>query len=206
MTSDDDFDKALSDIAEWMRDSGAGAIVDNLAPGASEDAIRAVEQQLGKPFPPPLRRLYGLHDGQKHRDEHPFFEAGRLCDLEYGSIIRDRMLDTLWHEGQSGRPEDVAHVMEDSAEPLRENECTSAWWPLIDFEGAYLAVNLDTGRVFEVVEDGPEIRWRADDVAALLCEYADGAWNDLYVVAGDTSLGGVTTEGFTSMRRHLQRA
>ena len=202
---DEDFDKALGDIVEWMGDHGAGAIAENLRGGASDAELAEVEGRLGKRFPVGLRRLYGLHGGQVNRDEHWFFEVGRFADLEYGEIVRDRMLDSLWHDGETGRTEDVARRMAESARPLVAAECNSAWWPLAEGEGAYLAVHLDTGRVFEVVEEGPQILFRADDVTALLCDYADGLWNDLYEVAGDPALDGVTAEGFVSLKRHIRR-
>jgi cell wall assembly regulator SMI1 len=198
------FDRALADIVEWMTDNKALEIVANLAEPAAPDALARVESSLGKPFPAALRRLYERHDGQRNRDEFPFYERGRLCDLEYGQTMRDRLLDSLWQDGTSGRPSDMDHAMEESSEPLQDKECTSAWWPLVDFEGAFLAVNLDSGRVFEVDEDGPQIRFRADDVSALLASYADDLWNDVYELAGDPSLDGVTAEGMISLKRHVQ--
>lgn len=204
--NEEQFKKALDDIKEWMQDNRAAPIVDNLAPGASEQELAEVENELGHRFLDPLRRLYLLHNGQRNRDEHPFFEGGgRFTDLEYGVALIDSLLDFLWQGDEQGAPEDVAEAMADSEKPLLAEECTSAWWPVAEAEGGYIAVNLRTGRVFEVEKEGPVISYRGDDVGEYLAAYADALWNDNYEVAGDTELDGVTAEGFTSFKRHIQR-
>lgn len=209
---DDAFMKALSDIEEWMTDNHAGEIVSNLATGASQTAIAACEARVGARFPAALRQLYLLHDGQRNRDLFPLFEDAIFTDLAFALQIRDGMLRYFGvPHGQAVDAAandlalDRAQMCADPEAPLREEEFSLRWWPLMERNGEYVAVNLDTGRVFEIIKDTPAFVLAADSVTDLLSGYADRMWNDEYEVAGDASLDGVTAKGFVSMKKHLQK-
>lgn len=208
---DDPLRKAMDDLKEWMVDHHAEAIVANLRPGATGDEVLAVEARLGRRFPAALRQLYSLHDGSAE-EANPFFAHREFLSLEQGLRLMSSMLGRYFgvqEEWEPGDPEpaiDHDAIYCDEETPLREQEYSAAWWPLAVFNfSSYLAVNLDTGRVFDVEKDVPALRLLADDLAGYLADYATAVWDDHYVLAGDTELEGVEQDGFVNAQRHLAR-
>jgi len=207
---DAQFEKALDDMVEWMTEHEAGEIADNLAAPATESAIAAVERRFGAPLVSPLRELYLRHDGQRDRDTFPLLPNGVLTDLAYARDLREGMFVAYFGvvdfraAGSAKGDTPLPTPLHADGAPLPAAEQTFRWWPLAEiFGGGFLAVNLDTGRVFEMRRDVPPIVLRADSVPAFFAAYADDLWNDRYVVSGDPSLPGVRHEGFVARRKHL---
>ena len=55
---------AIHRITRWMRANEAAVLADNLAPGATDVELQAIEARFGYPLPPELRALWAMHHGQ----------------------------------------------------------------------------------------------------------------------------------------------
>ena len=168
--------KALDDIKEWFEDHEAGSIVANLLPPASGQAIADVEATLGASLPASLRWLYSVHGGQRDREANPLFEDLVFCDPSYALGLRSGMLIAYFTPGPN---------FVDPKTPLRDNEKTQRWYPLANTSHAFLAVNLDSGRVVLAQKDSPAIHVVADSVGDFLAAYASALWDDEYRLDGD---------------------
>lgn len=197
-------DVALRALTQWLLAHDAAELAANLAPPAAEAELARYEAWIG-PFPAPLRALYLRHNGQPDRDRWPLFEALTFTDLEYGGLLHEGM---LWSYlgGDPSKPGgelDRTKLFPDPAAPLRDEEFSPRWWPLAEGNSAFLAVNLDTGRVFRFVKDVPALRLAAEDVGRFLAEYAAAVQRGDYDIAGDPALPGVRVEGLHARGKHL---
>ncbi len=191
--------QAIADIKEWLVDNAAEAIVENLNEEASDAALASAEKALGVPLPEALWELYALHDGQPNEGDC-LFEHMNFLSLERMLASREGMLYAYF----GVRPEgiDQAAIFCADGSQLLESELTSRWAPFANTEGDFLALNLDSGRVFRVVKDVPAIRLEADDLPSFLGRYASRLWEDFYALTGDTNLAGVTEEGLVALKRY----
>jgi cell wall assembly regulator SMI1 len=170
--------KGVADIKEWMLDHGAEAIVANLLDGASDAELDATEQRLGARLPSALRELYKLHAGQRDREANPFFEGLVFADLEYARLLRQGMLYAYF--GVGGSEIDRQAIFTEERSPLTEAELNAAWFPLGNIQGDFLAVHLQTERVYWAVKDFPALRLAAPTLTDFICAYADKLWDDQY--------------------------
>ncbi len=200
---DASLEKALDDIKEWLTDNHAEALVANLQAGASEELLKKVEAALCLPLPTELRALYECHNGQQRRDQSPFFEHLAFLDVESALALREAMLTA--HFGRGAQGIDATKISCDRDTPLLEEELSDRWFPFANTASDYLAINLDTGRVYFAVKDVPALTLAGESFGEFLTDYADALWNDEYALAGDPSLEGVTVEGEPSLGRYTTK-
>ncbi len=168
--------KALEDVKEWYLDNGRAPVVQGLRPGATPEALRYAEATVKAPFPGELRCLYEQHDGQSDREANPFFGGLVFADLDYALGLRDGMLYAYFGVRPGGRVEDAA-IHCDPETPLLPTERNDKWFPLANIQGDFLAVHLDTGRVFRAIKDFPALRLAGTSLVAFLSDFADRLWN-----------------------------
>lgn len=173
------FVQALEDIAEWHRDHGRAAVVDGLRPGASERALDEAEAQARSPFGDELRALYRWHDGQRDREQHPFFEDLAFADLAYAQGLRDGMRYAYFGV-RAGGVVDRSAIFTAEGSALREDEFDDRWFPIANDGGDFLAVHLGSGRVFHAKKDWPALHLRAASLGAFVAAYASLLWDEEY--------------------------
>jgi cell wall assembly regulator SMI1 len=202
-SANEQLQQAIDDIKEWLGDHEAASFVERLAAGAKDAAIESVETELGAELPAALRQLYRLHDGQIGEVE-PLFEHMLFLSLADAQRSRAAMLGSyvVAPEGMGLRDYHSAHPYVSDAELL-----SPRWLPFANTEGDFLAVQLDSGRVFRFVKgDVPWIHWEADDFASFLGDYASALWDDAYQFHGDPGQRGVVEAGHLYLSRYLARA
>jgi cell wall assembly regulator SMI1 len=202
-SADEQLQQAIDDIKEWLGDHDASSFVERLAPGAKDAAIESAEIELGAELPAALGQLYRLHDGQTGEVE-PLFEHMFFLCLADALRSRAAMLGSyvLAPEGMSLRDYHSPHPHVSDAELL-----SSRWFPFANTEGDFLAVQLDTGRVFRLVKgDVPWIHGEADDFASFLGGYASALWDDAYQFHGDPGQHAGVEAGLLWLSRYLARA
>jgi hypothetical protein len=161
--SDERIAAALRRITSWLRAHRGGAIADNLAPGASAEALAEIEAAFGVALPPGLRALWSLHDGQRKEGDR-FTER---LDL-FGA--RQAIADARYVRGGFGffRNEGRRDV-----EASDEELASDAWIPIAGRDLDFFAVSGVTGRVFAITRGLHPFRRIADSVEAWLEGYAD---------------------------------
>ena len=202
--SQPDVTRSLDDLKQWMQANGADAIVGGLRPGADEQRLEQIEKLLGRRFPPTLRQLYLLHDGQQDREALPFFGIDYVfADLEYGLQLISGMVYAYFGVQQPapnrfwapGNPKPAIkqsdfHRRVVAACGMQPEEETEGWWPLAaGGSSSYIAVNLDTGRVFFAEKDSPPLRLAGAGVGEFLAGYARAVRSGEYEVEHDEVLG-----------------
>lgn len=164
---------AFARIEEWMEANGAEVIVDNLAPGASDDELDSAEARLGFRLPTSLRELWSVHDGQL-TEQDGFYESYDLLSS------RQAHSDTF--EAYLRGSTLSARSFTESGLDAREVD-SKAWLMIAARDSDGIAVNADTGRVFRVAhDDAPCLHFLAPSVEAWLTTYADHVCNDDYRV------------------------
>ena len=162
---------AFSRIEAWMRANGAETIVDNLAPGATDEDLAFAEANLGFALPAAVRALWRVHDGQLS-EQDGFYE---MYDLLSCSAADDDQLP-FYVEGSIGSPRAVS---ESGLEP--QEIASKAWLMIAARDSDGVAVNGVTGRVFRVRhDDSPCLYLLASSVEAWLEDYANAVTNDDY--------------------------
>ncbi len=168
--------KALDDVKEWYLDNDRAAVVQGLRPPASPADVRLAESTFKAPFPAELRCLYDQHDGQSDREANPFFGDLVFADLDYSIGLRSGMLYAYFGVRPGGRIETTA-IHCDPRTPLLPAELDGRWFPFANIQGDFLAVHLDTGRVFRAVKDHPALRLAGASLATFLGDFADHLWS-----------------------------
>lgn len=166
--------QAFDQITTWMRAHRAAKLSENLAAGASDERLDAVESALGFPLGPELRALWSLHDGQQH-EQNGFVENLDLLSTELALAVRPRLLLAV------GFLRDTPDAVPKSG--LTEAELRSnAWVPIAQRDHDGLAVNTVSGRVFKVSKDSPPLVLVAPSLIAWATGYAARVAADDYRV------------------------
>ena len=135
-------DAAWERIERWFAEQHPRGL-EALAPGATEEALRAAEERIGRPIPAPLRRSLARHDGQ----------GDGVITITEGQ----ELLGTAWiaQEWESLRDVDA----KDDGEPWWWRP---SWVPFTsDGSGNGLCVDADTGEVlFRDHVEGGEVETR----------------------------------------------
>ncbi|MFO7564055.1 MAG: SMI1/KNR4 family protein [Enhygromyxa sp.] len=201
-SADEQLQQAIDDIKEWLRDNDAESFIGQLAPGARAADLDELEAALGAALPAGLRQLYLLHDGQTGEIE-PLFEHMRFLSVAEAAGSRAGMLDryVIPPAGVALRDYHARHDYVSDAELL-----SPRWLPFANTEGDFLAVQLDTGRVYRFSKgDLPWIHLEAPDFATFIGDYASAIWDDVYQFHGDPARPGVE-DGLRWLGRYLSRA
>jgi cell wall assembly regulator SMI1 len=190
---------ALERIVRWMNAHGAPLLVENLAPGASSEALAQVEAGFGCALPTDLRALWSLHDGQRE-DGNGFVEAFDLLSSRQALAEQETvvMLLDLLRE----RPDDW-HETGATAEELQSNH----WLPFAARDSDSLVVSGVSGRVFSCDHDDAP-RLLASSLAEWLEGYAARVEADDYAVEegfGDYYLQRRDREAERRMQQREQR-
>jgi cell wall assembly regulator SMI1 len=158
--------RAVERTKAWMVKHGAKALVDNLAPGASESQLKKMEAALGFAIPAELRALWSLHNGQKE-ELNGFVLQYDLFHLSWAKAEREELLERY-----------VREVDDDEADDAKSER----WIPFAGRDSEYLAVNADDGRVFWFGKDWPPSEERAESLVQWFERYADGLERGSYKV------------------------
>lgn len=150
--------KTLTQRLDHWLNAHVPDVADDLAPGCSEHALAALEQQLGTVLPDDFKALYRWHDGQ--RDE---VNSGPFYGLSFLSLDK---VKAHWQSWNSVIEENTADDLQDLSEfctsqPPDAIKCTYAnkgWIPFAyDYGGNHLGIDLDPGkqgRVGQVINFG----------------------------------------------------
>ncbi|GAA1396434.1 hypothetical protein GCM10009613_47650 [Pseudonocardia kongjuensis] len=134
------------------------------APPAGPGAVDAAEREFGRPFPPGLRALYALSDGQQP-DAGPLpvtttIFPGTYALLPLGQALREyRNWVQIVGPGESDPDvDDVITVR--AGDPVRARYWDPGWWPLAT-DGGGNSIAVDTvpepgGTVGQLVVAGPD--------------------------------------------------
>jgi hypothetical protein len=121
-----------------MKKNGAAKAAANLAHGANERTLAAMEKRVGVAFPKALRELYRLHDGQR-QEQNGLLPSMKFLALEEAFEEREH-----FRAGSEGSKE---------------------WWVLGKMGADYIVVSLESGRVFLAANDATPMRAAGKDVA-----------------------------------------
>ncbi|MDI1442669.1 SMI1/KNR4 family protein [Polyangium sp. 6x1] len=175
MKPEESLREAFEQIKAWMAKHDAELLVQNLAPGASEEQLTEAEEELGFSLGRELRALWSLHDGQ-HEEMNGFVEAFDLYSIERALAERDCVLNALAFLRESPRAVPESGLTKDEL-------LSDAWLPFAGRDSDGLAVNTVSGRVFEVLhDDSPPLRLHADSIVAWATQYASRVVADDYRV------------------------
>jgi hypothetical protein len=172
MSPEDALRTAFDRIEQWMRSHDASVLVDNLAPGASEERLRETEARLGFPVGVELRAMWSIHDGQ--RDElNGFVEAFDLLSSELAVVDRDTVTIPLEYLREDPGDSDLTDA------ELRSD----AWIAFARRDSDGLAICTTSGRVFEIMHDDyPPLHLVADSLVAWATAFAARVVADDYRV------------------------
>ncbi len=137
------FRAAFERIAAWMKGHGAALLVDNLAPGATQERLDRAEAELGIALPAHLRALWSVHDGQRE-EGNGFVEAFDLLSID-GAVAQLETVRLLLEMEREHPSADAAYTDDE----LRSDD----WIPFAGRDSDSLVVHGVTGRVFEYFHD-----------------------------------------------------
>lgn len=174
--------RALATITEWMEANGAGKNAENLAPGATEEALAEVALALGPgaSLPVDLRALWLLHDGQRSEGSG-FVESHDLLSTRDALRCRETLM--LGLEFAREAPQRWLAQGGTHAELA-----TDQWLPFAARDSDCDAVCLVSGRVFSCPHDD-DFRVVHESLVAWLEGYAARVVADDYRV--ERGFGGV---------------
>jgi len=169
----DSLREAVRRIAQWMRANEAAVLADNLAPGATDVELQAIEARFGYPLPPELRALWAMHHGQ-------------LAELNGFLTSRDLLnetraldeLDTVRPALESLREADDWATSGLTREELDSNE----WVPFGGRDSDLLIIHARTGRVFACLKDWPPVQLEAPSLTTWFADFAARVEADDYAV------------------------
>lgn len=164
---------ALERISRWMNGQGAPLLVENLAPGATEERLAQAEAEFGIALPNDLRALWSLHDGQRE-EGNGFIEAYNLLSVQWAVAQQESVLMCIEfaRESPDQWPETGGTMDE-----LRSNH----WLPFAAQDSDSLVVHGVTGRVFACDhDDSPKLL--TPSLAEWLEQYASRVEADDYAV------------------------
>lgn len=172
---------SLEQLERWMRANGALALVENLAPGASDAELAEVERALGFPLTTSLRALWRGHGGQRSEGNgfitsYDLFRPKQALD-ERRSVLLN--LEYLRGERAYARTGGLTDAELD----------TDAWVPFAGRDADLLAVCAESGRVFFSGDAAPPIVLRALSLATWFEAYAAAVSKGEFVV--EQGFGGV---------------
>jgi cell wall assembly regulator SMI1 len=173
MGTPDGIHGAIARICAWMVTHDAPLLAENLADGASPEAIARAEAQLGGPLPDDLRQLWLLHDGQNEWG-NGFVESYDLLSIAQALDERSTLhagltfaqANASWWARSGGTDEELA---------------SDHWIPFAGRDSDLLAVHGVSGRVFACRHDD-NFKVIADSFAAWLDAYVARVEADDYVV------------------------
>ncbi len=173
MGTPDGIHSTIARICAWMVAHDAPLLAENLAGGASPEAIARAEAQLGAPLPDDLRQLWLLHDGQEEWG-NGFVESHDLLSLAQALDERSTLhaglafarANASWWARSGGTDEELA---------------SDHWIPFAGRDSDLLAVHGVSGRVFACPHDD-NFEVIADSFVAWLDAYAARVEADDYVV------------------------
>lgn len=190
--------KAFDDIKEWLADHGADAILATLNPPATDEALAAVERDIGHSLPLELRAMYRVHDGQRSLgvpDQNTLFPHEFGCFFDATNAARLDNASRFIHPPDGSRvtknpaqtvPREWFHFDESltKSSALRPEECSSAWFTFAWNETFLGLVHLSTGRVFRWVKD-EGLSFVAESFGAFVVQFADDLWNEKHKLVRD---------------------
>jgi cell wall assembly regulator SMI1 len=197
MSSRERLASAIQRITGWMVDNDAPLLAENLADGASDEALDAAEEALGFSLPRDLRDLWSLHDGQLE-EMNGFVEYRDLFDIQ-------RALGE-----QEGALMSVAFLREypqnwEEAGVTADEVASDAWVPFAGRDSNLLLVSGLTGRVFRCEKDSPPLYLLAPSVVAWAEAYADRVTSDAYAVEEGFGDYYLTLRDLAAERRAAER-
>jgi hypothetical protein len=169
----DSLREAVRRIAQWMRANEAAVLADNLAPGATDVELQAIEARFGYPLPPELRALWAMHHGQLA--EFNGFLTSR--DLLNATRALDE-LDTVRPALESLREADDWATSGLTREELDSNE----WVPFGGRDSDLLIIHARTSRVFACLKDWPPVQLKAPSLTTWFADFAARVEADDYAV------------------------
>lgn len=172
---------ALDKIKRWMNQNGATEIVDNLAPGLTEEELSDFEADTGLRLPAALFELWSIHGGQEI-DTNGFVGGMDLLSPHQGMDERDHILDSLEFMREHPDTYQEAGVTKEDAES--DNWLSFANQGYAD----QLVVQLDSGRVYICEKDSPPFHLIASTIVNWVEEYASNIESGKYKVC--TEFGG----------------
>jgi hypothetical protein len=185
---------AVERIRIWLT-ANAPELAASLRPGASPERIAAAEAELGFALPPGVRQLLATHDGND--DElgvlgHRYLFNLRLAVMEQDGVrmfvgfVRDN--PGCWAEAG-----------------VTEAEVTSdRWVGVAGRDSDYLAVSIESGRVFDAWKDSPALELAAPSLEVYLEEFARSLELGRYEV--DDAFGGSLLERRPEPHERLARS
>ena len=167
-------------IEAWLR-THAPEVLEDLHPGASEEQVRAAEQELGVELPEDVRASFLVHDGQRGAAE-PLFDT-------WAPLSLDRVLE---HWAMLGRLLDEGGFGEGEAEasgPVKPLWWNRDWWPVLhDESGNYVCIDFDPaeggspGQLVTFWHTSPERSVLAEGLRQFLEQFADDLEHGRYGV------------------------
>jgi len=137
-------------IHVWLK-ANAPDVLERFSPGATEEAIRAAEREMGVTLPEDVRAAYRIHDGC----DAAFLYSEEWCSLE-GMVYSWRMLKGLLDRG------DFAPNKSRPVGPIRAVWYHPGWVPITDEQsGYYHCLDMapksrgNVGQVFRWCHDEP---------------------------------------------------
>jgi hypothetical protein len=174
MSSKNAIADAFGRIETWMKRK-APLLAENLAPGASETDLDAFEMGLGCRLPPDLRLLWSIHNGQRE-EENGFYGALDFASMKLARIDRSALDQPLEFLRRNTRAD-----LEESG--VTDAELASDKWIRLagrDYDA--IAVNAESGRVFDVVKNTPPFALLANSVEEWIVSYAAAITAEEYEV------------------------
>jgi cell wall assembly regulator SMI1 len=179
-------------IHVWLA-ANAPLVLDSLRPGASEEAIRTAEAEMGVTLPDDVKAAYRIHDGQGTAEDSPIsWPPGFLYGWEWYSVegIVDQwrsMKDFV--EGGSGIP---AEWRKEPTGPVRDDWYHLAWIPLTgNMSGDYHCSDLAPAPGGDV---GQIIPWWHNDVSCPILTRTFTEWLERFADQLEAGLWVVSEE------------
>lgn len=183
-----------------MNENGAPLLVENLAPGASDEELVEAEAAFGVALPQELRALWAVHNGQ-HEEGNAFFPGGfNWLSTSWAVGEQEALLMVIGFEREADNPRSATRAEVES----------DHWLPFAGQDSDMLAVHAETGRVFRCYhDDSPELL--ATSLGDYLAEYArrleandyriEGGFGDYYLEERDREAERVADERAEKRRR-----
>ena len=166
--------ESIARLTTWMLAHGAPLLAENLAAGASAQAIATLEKELGFPLAAELQELWSLHDGQQN-EQNGFVGSLELLGTRRAIDERIGIMRSLEFLREDASTWDEAGV-------TRHEALSDQWVPIAQRDADSLVVNMETGRVFTCSKDSPPLKLVAASIGAWLAEYAERVGDGKYTV------------------------
>ncbi|HSQ64735.1 MAG TPA: SMI1/KNR4 family protein [Polyangiaceae bacterium] len=166
---------AIERVKTWMQAHGAGALVENLAPGHTRERLDHFEAAVGFPLPADLRALWSVHAGQRS-EQNGFVGAMDLFGPDASLGEEDAVSSALKFLRRAPAQWAEAGV-------TREEAKSNAWLAIAGRGYAdLLVVNGETGRVFTCEKISPPLHLVAESILDWLEAYAERVEAGQYAV------------------------